>query len=353
MAMTLLNTPAQRIGVQKGEILAHAVPFEVLTKVGDHYEFKKNMGDTIKMRSFLMYGATAAAPNRFFANGTGDRANAMVALHATQEGVTPPPSALVPRDVTVVLQEYAIQYGYTNRTADLSEDDIPRHQKEIVGEQMGLVREMVRYGATRACTNQFYGGTGTSRATVNDKVTLSLLRKVSRALKADHAKMVTSVLDSSPDFGVSAVEAAYVIYGHTDLDADFRDLAGFKTVAEYGTRSTISPYEIGTIENMRVVLTPELIPYQDAGAAVGTTGCESTSGSNIDVYPMIVCGKDAWGDLSLRGESSFDITHLKPGQKDKADIHGQRGYVGALWYDAATVTNNGWMAVVNVGTSDL
>ena len=35
---------------------------------------------------------------------------------------------------------------------------------------------------------------------------------------------------------------------------------------------------------------------------------------------------------ALRGGDSLDPTHLKPGQKDKSDPNGQRGYVGALWW---------------------
>ena len=91
----------------------------------------------------------------------------------------------------------------------------------------------------------------------------------------------------------------------------------------------------------------------DAGAAVGSTGLYSTSGSNVDIYPVIVVAEDAWGDVALRGKEAFDMTDIKPGQKDKNDPMGQRGYVGAKFYSAAVLLNQGHMAVAECGASAL
>ena len=54
---------------------------------------------------FLPYGATSSSPNIFFANGTGDRGNAIVQAHLTSEGVTPTPDSITPFDVTEVVQQ--------------------------------------------------------------------------------------------------------------------------------------------------------------------------------------------------------------------------------------------------------
>jgi len=107
------------------------------------------------------------------------------------------------------------------------------------------------------------------------------------------------------------------------------------------------------VENFRFILSPELVPIQDSGASVGATGLESTSASNIDVYPMLVVGEDAWGQVALRGADSIEPTYIKPGQKDSGDPLGQRGYVGASFYFESTVLNNGFMASCEVGVTAL
>ena len=110
--------------------------------------------------------------------------------------------------------------------------------------------------------------------------------------------------------------------------------------------------EIGSVEGFRFILSPELAANINTGAAVGSTGLFSTGGSNIDLYPVIVVGEDAWGQVALRGTDSLDVTYIQPGQKDKNDPLGQRGYIGASTFMTATVLNNGWGAVAWVGATN-
>ncbi len=353
MALSSMQTPAQRIGKLKGEILTHAVPREVLGLIGDTRPMPKNSGDTVIYRRWLPVNATTASPNTFFADGTGDRANALATQHLSSEGATPSAETLVPQDITVTLNEYTVLFGYTKRTADLYEDDVPGAMKTQTGERLALVRELVRFGVAKGCTNKYYGGTGTSRATVNGKATLKMLRKITKGLDVQHTDKITEILSPSAKYGTSAVEASFFVFIHTDLKPDFRDMPGFVPVAKYGTMKTVSPYEFGSIEEFRIIASPELVCVQDSGAAIGTTGLISTTGTSIDVYQMVVAGRDAWGDTALRGAKAIDVHDVKPGQTDKNDPTGQRGYLGASCYYNAVLLNSLHMAIAEVGASVL
>jgi len=353
MALSTMLSPAQRIGKLKGEILKHAIPREVLGMIGETKPMPKNVGDTVIFRRWLPINATVASPNTFFTDGTGDRGNALAQEFLSSEGVTPNAETLVPQDITVSLNEYSVLFGYTKRTADLYEDDVPGAMKMQTGERLSLVREMVRFGVIKTCTNKFYGGTGTSRATVNGKLSLKLLRKITKALDIQHTDKVTQILSPSPKYGTTGVEAGYFVFIHTDLKPDVRDLPGFVPTSKYGTMKTVSPYEFGSIEEFRIIASPELVSVQDSGAAVGALGLESTSGTNIDTYQVVVAGRDAWGDVALRGVKALEVYDLKPGQIDKNDPTGQRGYVGASCYFASVLLNQLHMAVAEVGASEL
>lgn len=343
MGIQAYNTAAGRINKLKGEILAHATPCEVLGITGQQRPMPKNNGKTTSFRRWLPYGATAANPNTWSVSAV---------AHLTQEGVTPNADTLTPQDIEVSLQQYAVLYAITDQTVDMHEDDIAGEMKKQTGERVGLVREMVRYGALKGCTNKFYAG-GTSRATVATKITLPFLRKITRSLKANHGKFITGILAPSALYATSAIEASFLVFAHTDCEQDIRDLPGFKETAIYGQRKVAHELEIGSAENFRFILSPELASIPDAGAAVGATGCTSTSTVLIDVYPVIVAAENAWGQVTLRGKDSIDVTYIAPGQKDKNDPLGQRGYIGATNYFAAVVLNNGWMAVGEVGVSVL
>lgn len=351
MAMQNFTMTPARLGKYKGQILAHAVPLEVLGKTGRQIPFPKNNSDTYVARRWLPYGATAAtasSQNQFFQNGTGDRGNVIVQAHQTQEGVTPAPDSIVPLDITVVMQQYSCLYGFTDKTYDLYEDDIPQAMVTQVGERVTFVNELIIYGQLRACTNAYYGGTGTSIGTVNGAISLGLIRRIAKNLQANHGKPVNSVLKASQNYGTDPVAPGFTVYCHTDLEPDLRDLPNFIPAEKYAS-GTPMPNEIGKCERFRFVTSPDLPALQDAGAAVSTTGLYSTSGTNIDVYPFIVAAQDAWGQVAVRGKDSLNPTYIPPGEKSKSDPLGQRGYAGTIWWKAVMIENQGWMAVGNVG----
>lgn len=353
---SLVITP-DRIGKSLGRILPHAMAQTCLGTLGMTDRRKKNTGTQTIYRRYLPKGATAANPNQFFQNGTGDRTAAYVAQHLTQDGVTPVAETLVPQDIAVDQKELGFAYGYTNRTAEMSEDPIPQIMEEMLGERIGLVREMILFGVLKGCTNKFYGGTGTSRATVNGRLTLQLLRKIERSLKANHAKparKLLQVIPSSGDYGTAPTQACYPVFISTDLASDVRDLPNFTPVEKYGDSKRAVSGEIGSCEEFRFITSPELVAVQDSGAAVAGTvpALWSTTGTNADVYQVIVGSEEAWGHLEL-DLGKNDITLLPPGQKDKTDILGQRGYVGAITKYNAVRLNEGQMAVVEVAASAL
>lgn len=300
-----------RIEKFKGQMLGRAAPQEVLCRGGRQVRMPKNNSKTYIARSFLPYGATttnANTINRFFQDGTGDRTLAILAANLTAEAVTSTPDSIVPRDVTVVIQQYNCLYGFSDQTFDLYEDDIPKAAISICADRTTFVNEMICYGALKSCTNAYFGGTGTTRATVNGGITLNLIRRIAQNLMLNHGKMVNKQLSASGDFGTDAVAAGFTVYCSTDLEPDIRDLPGFIPVEKYAS-GTPMQYEIGKCERFRFVTTPDLPSIQDAGAAVGATGLYSTTSTNIDVYQFIVTAADAWSQIAVRGaDSSFSST---------------------------------------------
>ena len=348
MALHGYDTQTARIDKFKGRLLRRAQSVEVTSRFGRQVQMPKNNSDTYIARRWLPHGGTSGNPNTFFNNVTGDRAAAYANAHLATEGVTATPETITPVDYPVVIQQYTCLYGYTDKTYNLYEDDVPAEMIKLVGERMTLVNEMVNYGVLKATTNQYYGGTGSSVATVDGGITLSMIRDMVRALQAEHCGMVTSVLKASPNYATEAVAGGYVALVSTDLEPDVRDLAGFVPAEKYAS-GTPMKNELGKVERVRFISTPDFPARLDAGAAVGATGLYSTTGSSIDVYQFILMGEDAWSQIAVRGLDSMDPTHLPPGRKDKSDPNGQRGYVGCAWWKAALVENDGWLACGNVG----
>lgn len=344
MAQNTYSSPAGRINEVKGEMLRIAEPCEVLALGCSMKPFPKNKGDNVTYRQVIPTGGATTNAN------TINRWSVTAAAHVVTEGVTPAAEALSYRDVNIQLNQYACLYSYTDKVADLHEDDIPADQKKQTAMRMGLVREMIRYGSMKAGTNVQYAG-GTTRATVDEAISYNALSLMSRTMMGNHATMKTSILAPGPAYDTSAIEAGFLVFCHTDCEHDIRRLEDFVPVAKYASRKPINENELGSVGRFRFIVSPELAAYADAGAAVGATGLNSTSGSNIDVYPMIVMAEDAVFDIALN--TNFDVTHIPTSQKTKEDPFGQRGYVGAIFWSAVGVVNNGWMGVIEVGVTNL
>jgi len=346
MATLSYATNDPRIGKFRAEILKHSVPREVLGIVGQQFQFGENQSDTLVFRRWLPFGGAATNAT------TQNQWVVDPATHQVTEGSPVTPDIITPQDITVQMQQYQCLYMYTDKTAMLYEDDAPAEMKKQTGQRMALLREKIRYGAYKGCTNKFYAG-GTSRATVDEVVGLNFVQKITQNLMANRGDFITSVLAPSGNYGTAPVEPGFIVFCHTDCEYDIRQIPGFKQCAEYGQRKQVHMMELGSVNRFRFVVSPELTSIPDAGAAVAGLGLKSTSGTNADIYPMLVFADNAVGDISLRGMNSFQEIWLPHNKADKSDPGGQKGFVGATFWSAAFVQNDGWMAVGEMAVTDI
>lgn len=311
------------------EMLKHAEPVLVLGKFGQPKPLPKNKADTVKFRRPIPFSA-ATTP--------------------LVEGVTPTAQQMAYEDVTAQIKQWGRPIEISDVVADLSEDPVLKDASMLAGEQAGLTTEMVTYGIIKAGTNVFYAN-GTARTDVNTAISLTKQRAVTRALKAQKAMKITNILAPGPNYATKAVEASFVAVCHTDVESDIRGMAGFTPVAEYGSRQPLCPEEIGSVEDVRYVLSPELSPWTDAGGAKGPM--VSTTGTSADVYPVLYIGRDAYGLVPLKGAGAITPMVLNPGEPSKSDPLGQRGYVSWKAYFTAVILNQMWMARLEVAVTAL
>ena len=353
--MTIQNysTVASRNLIRAAQdMLEHAEPITVLGDFGTQREMPQNQTDTLVFRRTLPFGATAAGTTiegsvRY--SGTPVIAPTSFVL---AEGTTPNANTISFTDITVTLQNYGILYKYSSKVELMYEDDIPAELVKQTGETMAEILELVRYGVLKAGSTVIYAN-GTTRVGINTTLTISTLRKAARTLESNRAKRVTSRIAAGVNYGVRAVQPSYLVFGHTDVSADFRNIAGFLKVEEYGSFKPVHDREIGAAEQFRFIDSPLFAPFLAGGAAVGSTGLLSVGAANIDVYPVLVVAADAWGQVALKGMLAIKPVSLKPSTINHANPLGMFGYVGANTWFAAVRLNDAWMARIETGVTAL
>ena len=335
MAVTNKAGISQRTNTYaEAKMLSHAQPELVLQKFGQNKPIPKNTADNAKFRAPVPFAA-ATTP--------------------LTEGVAPTAQAMSYTDKTATLAQYGGLVNITDQVADTIEDPVINDAAMLCGEQAGETLELVLWGVLQGGTNVSYAAGETARIDVDNVITLQAQRNVTRSLKAQKAKKVTSIQSSSVKYGTEAIDAAYICIGHTDCEADIRDMAGFVPVEKYGAAMTALPFEIGKVEDVRYILTATVTSLPDAATAAlaSANTTVSTSGTLPDVYTMFYFGKEAYGCTVLKGQGSIKPGILAPDQISKSDPLGQNGFVSWKTYFAGIILNETWCHRLEVAVSDL
>lgn len=329
MPMTAYGDVSPRVGIIAiSQFLKHAEHAIVFNKLGQIERVPKNKGQTIKWRRWVPFDPITTA---------------------LTEGVTPSSQKLAVVDVTATLGQYGGWSEITDVIQDTHEDPILQGMTQIHGQQASESFETLTYLTLRAGTNVVYANSS-ARNAVNTKISLGKIRSAVRTLNKNKCRKKTTILAPSVNYKTQAIEAAYVAVCHTDLEPDIRDLPGFVPVSQYGSRQTICPQEFGSVENVRFITTTIATPFADAGGLDGDAVL-STTGTNADVYPVLIFGEDAYGTVALKGKDSAEILVRNPGKPENGNELGQRGSVGWKGWHVAARLNEAWMVRLEVAAT--
>jgi len=309
-------------GFAAKEFLERAIPYLVLEKFG---QMKPLPANNTKTMIFRKYNALDATPNILV------------------EGVTPTGKQLTKNDISVTLEQMGDRVIITDVVADTHEDPIFREAQEILGEQSGQMIELSRFGVVKAGTN-VYRANGTVRTDINTPITLGLQRRITRFLKRQMAKKITTVVKSTPAYGTQNVAPSYIAICHSDCESDIRNMAGFSPVEDYGSGMTPYESEIGKVEDVRYIYSTIFEAWEDAGGAFAGSGTEmvSTTGASADVYPILFLGKNAYGLIPFKGPNAIIPMVVNPKPSD-SDPMAQRGHVAWKAMQKAVILQDAWM----------
>ena len=331
MAQTKFGDIANRTaGWVVSEMLEHARPQLVLSKFGLSFIMPKNTTDQALFRRPVPF-AVATTP--------------------LTEGATPTAQSMSYVDVTATLLQYGAVVEITDKVADMNEDPVLRDAAMLSGEQAASTIERLTWNIIQGGTNVFYGATGdAARSDVNDPVSLPRHRAVTAFLRAQKGIKINRMLAGSEDINTTPIESSYVGFAHTDAEPDIRDLTGFNDTSKYGTRERLSEFEIGSVEDVRYILTADLTFFSAAGSAA-LNGMKSAGAGNVDVYPIVYVAREAYGCVPLKGFNSITPIVLNPGTPSKSDPLGQIGFVGWKTWFVAVILNQSWLARLEVGVT--
>lgn len=260
------------------------------------------------------------------------------------EGVSPAGRKLTRTKISVRVKQYGDFVPISDVVLDTADDTVLQGAIDVLSQQSAEMSEKIILNELKAGTNVVYAGNVASRSLVASVFSDTELKRVVRVLLKQNAGKVTSRVRSTAAYGMENVHPAFIALVPAELISAVRALTGFVDAKDYGQ---ISPYptEIGAWNEIRFLYHTLLTGWADTGSGTAGGTLLSTTGTNCDVFPIVIFGANAWANVALRGEFAITPTVRNP-KPAPGDELGQTGSVGWKMMKAAKILNDAFMARV-------
>ena len=228
---------------------------------------------------------------------------------------------------------------YTQESLDFDSDsELMSHITEemLVGAteltEAQLQKDLINTATTSGTVQ--YPGTVTTKATVAAVADYDDLMTLSIALDNNKTPRTTKIISGSRMTDTKTIQGGRVMYIGPDLIPLVRKMtdisgsgvgSGFVGVEKYADATTIMNGEIGSVDQFRFVVVPEMLHSEKGGA------------SDVAIYPMLCVGDGSFTTIGFQTDGKslkFTTTHKKPGKEtaDVNDPYGEKGFYSIKWY---------------------
>lgn len=266
---------------------------------------------------------------------------------------------------TGTIQKFGFFQEFTQESMDFDTDsELYMHlSREMVTGATQLTEAVLQKELLAGAGTVVYAGDATSDATVSGEssdpavVDYADLMRLARILNDNRTPKQTKVIAGSRMIDTKTINSGRVIYIGSELEATLKAMtdlfnnAAFVPVHQYADAGNVLNGEIGTIDQFRIVVVPEMLHYAGAGAAVGTNPGYEESGGNYNVYPMLCVGAESFTTIGFQTsgrDMKFKITTKMPGKEtaDRTDPYGELGFSSIKWYHGTMILRPERLAVV-------
>ena len=197
---------------------------------------------------------------------------------------------------------------------------------------------VIRYAGNATSTATIHGeAANTSVASYEDLMRLSIDLDNNRTPKK------TKIITGSRMVDTKTIDAARYMYIGSELIPSIKRMQdlfsnqAFIPVQQYGAAGgSLARGEIGSVDQFRIIVVPEMLHWAGAGAAVTTNSGYRETGGNYDVFPMLVVGDGSFTTIGFQTDGKsvkFKIKHKKPNEThDRTDPYGEVGFYSIKWY---------------------
>ena len=190
-----------------------------------------------------------------------------------------------------------------------------------------------------------YAGTATQESEI-DKTSLVKFQdlvNLTTDLDNNRTPKDTKINTGSTKIDTRTINAARLMYIGSEVKntlrkmTDFFENPAFVGVQHYADGTKPLRGEIGSIDEFRIIVVPEMMKWEGKGAAAVADDGIHITGGKADVFPMLVVGSESFTTIGFQSDAmsvKFKIIHKKPGPEmaSPADPYGKMGFMSIQWW---------------------
>lgn len=249
------------------------------------------------------------------------------------------------------IEKFGFFTEFTQESLDFdSDDELYSHMsREMVTGAVQLTEAVLQKDLLAAAGVVVFAGAATSDATITgegnviSEVDYDDLTRLSRILNDNRTPKSAKVITGSRMIDTKTISSGRVMYIGSELEATVKGMVdqfgdpAFIPVHKYAAAGTVLNGEIGTIDQFRIIVVPEMLHWAGVGAAEGTNPGYLASNGKYDVFPMLVIGDGSFTTIGFQSGGKmmkFKITTKMPGEAtaDRNDPYGEMGFSSIKWY---------------------
>lgn len=296
-----------------------------------------------------LFGQTRPVPNHAGTRITFRRYGALPPnLTRLLEGITPAGKKLSATDIYATLEQFGDYVVVTDVLTLTGLDNHLLEAGEVLGEQSGQTIDLVTRDKLMAGTSVRYANGVASRGLVTAKIADSDIRVVLKTLEGNNAAPIRERILPGAKINTYGIRPSFMCLAHTNCRADIESLTGFRAVEDYASMKDVHESEIGSVKNVRFMLSTHGKKWAESGAVIGATGLEGVT--NIDVYGYLFLARNAYGTIPLQKTSVKNIIK-QLGSSGVVDALDQRASSGWKCFYTARILNDAFMCRVEAGVT--
>jgi len=236
---------------------------------------------------------------------------------------------------------------YTQESLDFDTDaDLMMHiNREMLYGANEITEDLLQIDLLNSAGVVKFAGDATTNLEVDaaDTITYDDLLRLSIDLDNNRTPKQTKIITGTRMVDTKTIPGGRVMYVGSELlpliegMVDLHGERAYIPIEKYAAGGTVLNGEAGTVGKFRIVVVPEMMKWEGAGATDATNTTHYTTGDKFDVFPMLVVGDASFSTIGFQTDGKtvkFKITHKKPGEEtaDRTDPYGETGFMSIKWY---------------------